>query len=91
MWLTYFKNVVKRRNGSVTQFPSLMALDSAEDAMQSKKLEPLLCWLMLLVWSLCKFTEGSWLLAGLGFADSLSVCSLLFLYILIYIPRHFGT
>lgn len=33
---------------------------------------------MLLAWGLLKFTELSWLLAGLGFADSLSVCVVCF-------------
>lgn len=84
-------NVIEKRNGPVTISVSVCALDNAEDATQSKKLQPLQCWLMLLAWSLFKFTEFSWLLAGLGFADSLSVCSLLFLYIIIYIPRNFGT
>lgn len=40
--------------------------------------------------SLYRFSEFSVLLAGLASADSLSVCSLCFLYILFYMPRNFG-
>lgn len=82
--------IVKKWPGHSCSFFLLSAFDSAEDTLWSKEHSLCWCWLMLLAWSPFKFTEFSWLLAGVGFTDSLSVCNLLSLYVLIYIPRNLG-
>lgn len=89
MWFA-LKYIVKKWASHSCGFFLLSAFDSAEDTLWSKEHSLCWCWLMLLAWSPFKFTEFSWLLAGVGFTDSLSVCNLLFLYVLIYIPRNLG-